>query len=263
MYNLKNLLLEKERIEKELLVLQEYVMNAPDGKLISRNSPNGSFRYSKRESPSSPEIYIPKHDILTAKELARKDYCAARLKDLNLRLRIIDKEIQFLQKESFADQYLRSHPGAADLILPDLKGTNEAARKWASETYIQSTNHPENLKYHTLDRNLYVRSKSEAEMVSRFLEFHVPYRYEELIVINNIALHPDFTCLNARTGKIYYIEHQGKWDDPEYVKKVREREDLYIQAGIYPWKNLLITTETLDQPFDINWFDEIIKFYLI
>ncbi|MBO7392365.1 MAG: hypothetical protein J6U77_07685, partial [Verrucomicrobia bacterium] len=73
----------------------------------------------------------------------------------------------------------------------------------------------------------------------------------------------DFKCKNMRTGKVFWWEHQGKWDDPGYVSGLPAREELLYKAGLVPWKNLIITTETQDLPLDLQWVDEIIRFFLL
>ena len=97
----------------------------------------------------------------------------------------------------------------------------------------------------------------------RLVHFGVPFRYEELVYSNGIYYHPDFSCLNVRTLEKIYIEHQGGWDMDSYVDRLHNREMDLKQAGIIPWKNLLITTETKDQSLDINWVDVLIQYYLL
>ena len=62
---------------------------------------------------------------------------------------------------------------------------------------------------------------------------------------------------------MFYLEHLGALDKQGYIEEWNKRQFQLAKAGIIPWKNLLITTETRDQPLDINWVDDLIKFYLM
>lgn len=263
---LKQLLKQRSELEAELDYLQSFIETSPNGKLISRAKSDGSFRYSVKtdsETGNGQEVYISKKDRSLAESLALKQYAAERMKDAIAEKRSVDAQIRLLEKESHAEHFLKTHLGPANLIVPRLKDNDSFSEEWEKAPYTRSSLNPQDLKYPTVIPDLFVRSKAEADIVYAFVHHKVPFRYEEELVINQIKLHPDFTCLNKRTRQIFYLEHQGKWDDPAYVESVRWRENLYLQAGIYPWKQLLITTETLDQPFDIRWFHQIVEYYLL
>lgn len=280
MPSLNSLIAEKEKLETEIANLTAFIKSCPEGKLIARatsvaskvpssSDPNvaspSNFRYlqkTKTEAGKFKEKYLSKKQRSTAELLAKRDYSIACLKDRKEQLRIVNRQIAVYSRDSHRIHYLKEHPGAAALLLPKLKDDDDFAKKWQMEPYNKSDLHPEHLIFPTIVPGLLVRSKSEGYIADRLTERQVPFRYEELVVINGIALHPDFTCLNVRTHETFYIEHQGKWDDPKYVADVRSREDLYLQAGVYPWKKLLITTEIWGHPFDIRWFDTIIDYYL-
>lgn len=266
MPSLKSLLSEKEKLENEISNLSAFIKSCPSGQLVARVAdtvPNYTYAQKvKTEKGKYKETYLSREKLSTAELLAKRDYSAACLKDKMEQLSIINRQISVISRDSHANSYLKGHPGAAALLLPKLKPYDDYVERWQTAPYNRSCLHPEHLIYPTIVPGLLVRSKSEGDIVMRLTERNVPFHYEELVVINGIALHPDFTCLNVRTHEIFYIEHQGKWDDPKYVADLRSREDLYLQAGIYPWKKLLITTETKDQPFDVLWFDRIIDYYL-
>ena len=64
-------------------------------------------------------------------------------------------------------------------------------------------------------------------------------------------------------GNDWYWKHLGAMDNYKY------RNDNYLRLkdlndiGIIQWKNIIITTETEDNPLDVRWVDEIIKYYLL
>lgn len=50
------------------------------------------------------------------------------------------------------------------------------------------------------------------------------------------------------TGKIYYWEHFGMMDNPDYTKDYLWKMQFYINHGIIPNINLITTYETKDFP---------------
>lgn len=265
MANLKSLKVESENLEKEIKYWRSVLDNAPEGHLIARATKNGMYRYSYYEGrkKESREIMIPKENMSFAEQLAMKEYAACRIKDIEKNKEILDEYINNLKRERAAEQYLKLHPGPAELIIPKLRYKNKYIEEWQKADYAHSEKNKDKLKYPTLIKGLLVRSKAESDWISRLIHYGIPFRYEELVLIDNIALHPDLTCLNVRTLKKFYIEHQGAWDKDDYICKLGDRERTLSRAGIIPWKNLIITTETADEPLDINWIDELIKYFLL
>lgn len=265
MLNLDNLINRKALLEKEIYNLSKLISGSPKGSLISRKK-NGKYYFSymsETAAGKSEEVYIPCSNSDLASQIALRSYAEKRLEDCKKELNILTSYQRFCAKEGKADHYLKTHPGIAQLVLPGLQTDDEYARKWQEATYYRSNSYPEHLRYPTIVPDLKVRSKSESAIVSRLVFFKVPFRYEEQIIINGRAFHPDFTCLKVKSRKIYYWEHQGAWDRTEYVESLTSREVLFSSAGLIPWKNLIITTETANDPLDINWVDEIIQYFLL
>ena len=274
MPSLNSFIAEKEKLETEIANLTAFIESCPEGHLVAKavsadpektSATVPNYRYVHRVKTGKKkykETYLSKDKKALAELLAKRDYSIACLKDRQEKLDILNRQISILSHDSHAEQYLREHPGQTALLLPKLKSNDDFAEKWQAAPYNKSNLHPERLIFPTIIPGLLVRSKAEGDIVMRLVARQVPMRYEELEVINGIALHPDFTVLNVRTHEVFYIEHQGRWDDPKYVADVRWREDLFLKAGIYPWKKLLITTETEGNPFDVLWFDKIIDYYL-
>lgn len=261
----QGLLLRKKFLDEEIRNLQDKICNSPPGTLISRKNPDGSYSYSqslKDSEGKKKEIYFRKDDTDMPRKLAEKGYAEARLKDALREKRVIERELCLTQNDNKEDRFLRLHPGHAELVIPLLRNQNPFAEQWAKQPYVRNKKYPEGLIYPTVIPGLNVRSKSEGDIISRFVHFGVPFRYEEEHVINRISFHPDFTCLNTETNQVFFWEHQGRWDDPKYVSRLEDRNIQFQKAGIIPWKNLIITTETATQPLDIGWVDHLIQFFL-
>ena len=264
--NLDAFLLKSKFLDEEIQTLQHIINQSPKGSLISRKKSDGSYEYYqsvKDPEGKKKEIYLHKSDNETALGLAEKEYSLLRLKEAKKEKRIIDELINLDQNEKSYTRYLRQHPGAASLLIPAFEQKTPYAQQWKKYPYVRNDKHPEGLIVPTVVPDLNVRSKAEADIVSRLVHFGVPYRYEEEYVIDGIPFHPDFTCLNVKTNQVFFWEHQGRWDDPNYVRQLERRNLHFQKAGIIPWKNLIITTETSNQPLDIRWVDNLIQYYLL
>ena len=284
MFSIDNLRLKSNSLEKEIQLLQNYLdNNSNDDSLVSRKE-RGYYRYARRfknEEGKTDEVYLSQDDMAEIRRLAYINYAKARLKDARGEKSAIDHLVRFYDQEQRVTEYLSLHPGVAAVLQNDPNFQTSAlesdlqkkADQWKNAPYNRSTNNLNELKYPTIVPGLLVRSKAEADIISRFEYFGAAYHYEEeweipehLITLygrNSFAFHPDFKVKNMRTGNVFWWEHQGGWDNPKYVANMARRETDLFRMGLIPWKNLIITTETLAQPLDLLWVDEIIQFYLL
>ena len=79
--------------------------------------------------------------------------------------------------------------------------------EWAKAPYEKSTYKPEKRIFPT-SAGFKVRSKSEQSIVEQLVNYGVPFRYEEVIWINNWQYSSDFT-FRDRYKKKFYWEHAG------------------------------------------------------
>ena len=133
-----------------------------------------------------------------------------------------------------------------------------------SESYYQQKK-TEAHKYETIGKNL-VRSKSEVIIADRFYKAGIPYRYEQLLLLDKktmLRYYPDFTILNKRTRKIIYWEHLGKLGDQDYCAENLNKLEDYARHGIIQGKNLILTYECDGKPLSTTMLDILIKEYLL
>ena len=62
-------------------------------------------------------------------------------------------------------------------------------------------------------------------------------------------------------GRIFLWEHLGRVDKPDYLADNANKMHLYIMNGWIPGRNLIITSETADNIFDISSIPKIVEFY--
>ena len=70
--------------------------------------------------------------------------------------------------------------------------------------FVQSQEHTENKLYRTSHGDL-VRSKSEMMISLLLCQHHIPFHYEEELVLNGVTIYPDFTIRHPIT--------ETPWDD--------------------------------------------------
>ena len=112
------------------------------------------------------------------------------------------------------------------LKYPELKGglrygtiSNE---EWAADYRPTVGLYEKNLKM-TDASGTKMRSYGEL-MISSRLEFYgIPYRYEERIDHPGVNRVPDFTIRRPRDGKIFYWEHFGMIDNPNYYQEFTQK----------------------------------------
>ena len=264
MTNITNLILRSNYLARQIGRMEQILKASPEGKLYLKKYKNKIIytKYAPMPDGTFKETYLNKgHPELAA--LANKKYAEKALADLYSEKRLVDKAIAFYQRSRQLDQFIDLHPEILDLISPVLRPLDQFAREWMEKPYQRSKKHPEDLKYPTVVPDLLVRSKAEADLVSRFFHFGVPFHYEEIQTINQEELAIDFTLLNVRAGRKLYWDHRGMADDPDYLRKTHYCEKLYLEAGIIPWVNMIVTAETKDSPLDIQWVDQLIGYYLL
>lgn len=235
---------------------------------------HGEFRYYIREKAQD----VPRYQradknteklisALCTKTYAKKLHNAAEKELLQLTrcLKIIKAKEGTRFDDADIDAVYDNLPeGIRSQVRPSQFTDDGFAEKWQAEKY-QKRWEGKGTFYET-PRGEKVRSKSEWMIACMLDKASVPYRYEELIGLNEYLggnLHPDFTVLNKRTRKEYYWEHFGRMDDPKYVEesfmpKIRD----YYACGFLPGEKLLMTFESKEHPFDTTQVERLIEEYL-
>lgn len=99
-----------------------------------------------------------------------------------------------------------------------------------------------------------VRSKTEL-MIAEMLNFAgISFTYEKPLRLKTpegmyVTVHPDFTFRDRYGGYVYW-EHFGMLGDRRYREKTMNKLTTYIENGIVPSINLVMTAETLDGALD-------------
>lgn len=267
MFNVENLTYLRNSLLAEREKLQEILSNPPGAHLIGRKRKNGSYQVyihydADNSSNLEKDIYVNKSLIPKAAQIAQYTMAKLKFNELNTKLKFLDAFRNVFEKTSSFNIYLQKHPWMRQFLdIPT--NDREKLLLWKNRNYVRNWDYPERIKQPTIVPGLLVRSKSEADIVSRFEYFGVPYHYDVISYFNGVRVNIDFVCLNVTTGKTWYWDHRGMLDNPSYIEKTLFCERQFLNAGIIQGINLIVTSETSDYPLSMLEIDAMIQHYLL
>lgn len=254
---LEKLIKRKTQVESQIVWLEKELERMPKGYL--RCERNGNYTKWFYYHDGIQE-YVPKKRKDLAERLAMRKYKEMQLEEFRTELQAIEMYIKCKQKSPCAENLLRDESLYKPLLMPYFMRHDEEISKWVNAPYIRNAAYPEKL-IHKSVAGIMVRSKSEALIVSSLVKNHIPFRYECPLYLNDHVLYPDFTILHPKTKKIYYWEHFGKMDVPDYIRITNAKINTYFMNGINPSNNLVMTFESSANPLDYEIVDETIRLY--
>ena len=245
----------------------------PDGKLLHTKRGNKiNYFLLEKDAPKRKKKGITTN-IELIRKLARKEY-------LRRAIGIVSRNVSALHrlKKQYGnvvpDDIVAAMPAAyqtlpkayffraeAEAVLASedekIKASCEAHRAWAEEAYERSNYKEEHLTILTT-AGFYVRSKTEAMIVEKLVQYGVPFRYEMLMYANGYDISPDFT-FEAKDGSLFYWEHGGLMDNDKYRDHHYWKIGLYESLGINRWTNLIETLAGNDNKMNVPMIEAIIE----
>jgi len=246
----------KNQIELQLIALKRELENLPPGELHFKRNGN----YTKWFNHHDGRIeYIPKKQKALAEQLAVRKYKTVLMEELQTEKQAIEAYMKCVERNSLrASDLLKDELCIKPLLDKHFSLHDSDVVTWLHESYERNMAHPEQLIHKTV-AGFKVRSKSEALIVSKLYQNHIPFRYECALQLGEIVVYPDFTILHPTTKKIYYYEHFGMMDNSEYAHAAFRKLELYSEHGMIPSINLLATFETRKHPLDYEQVDKLIE----
>ena len=249
----RELIQRRQSLEKAIAMAQQAIDAAPEGTLRVDAS-KGVVRYFHARENQPGRVYITKANLSLAEDLANKDYAEKLIIKIQKEIEVIDRYLNLLSHDRADSVYSKMNDARKNLVKPILLDEESFRQMWSSQQYEKSSRYPENLRFKTRKGEL-VRSKSEAFIANVYYEFGIPYRYEcALPLDNNVICYPDFTVLDVTHRRIMYHEHLGRLDKSDYLAEQMWKLKEYQKNKIIIGKNLILTAETDDSPFDPEQF---------
>ena len=256
--NQQKVLAEREQLEAQIKSIGLELKRLPRKHIYCTR--NGKF-YKWYESNGKTSKYIPKKKREYAEKLARKKYLTYLREELQQEKKAIDKYLShhnLIGKKS--EQLLEVGQPYAELLAPYFRPQSIESNEWMYSPYERNEFHLEKLIYDT-SIGIKVRSKSEMLIVMCLHAKKIPFRYECLLRLGDASFYPDFTIKHPVTGEIYYWEHFGMMDLPDYVRNAFAKLKLYADYNIVPGSNLITTFETQTHPLDAEMINMMIEYY--
>ncbi|MDD3340015.1 MAG: ATPase [Lachnospiraceae bacterium] len=250
---------ELERLDEQIQHLQMQLSNLPPGKLIiTRNQARFKWYTSDGKKPT----YITKAKKDYAEQLAIKKYLSLQLEELLQEQKAIHFYLRHhSQNAGWADQILNDSP-YQNLLRPYFQLPEQELSEWTTAPFERNLQYPEHLNQKSFSGNI-VRSKSEAIIDMALYVNKIPFRYECALPLGGSTVYPDFTILHPDTRKIFYWEHFGMMDQPNYYKSAYSKLQLYADHNIIPSINLVTTYETKEKPLSADFVNNVIKQYFL
>lgn len=245
-------------LNKILKIINARLIDSPEGSLKIQKRLGKTYYYHQiKENGKYVKHYIGKDDIKLARELANKSYYIKVKPLLEKELKMYEALEKIYDREAVNSIYTSLSEERKCLVKPVRACPDEILKKWNEEIYETNQKYSENMIYKT-DQGEMVRSKSELILANILYKNRdlLKYKYErplELVIEGHTQIiYPDFTILNIRTGKLVYWEHAGRMDDPRYAANFVKKINIYIDNGIIPGKDLIVTYETIKSPIVIQ-----------
>lgn len=258
---MKNKLIQhKTYLLNKLKDIRSQLATLPPGKLIVAKDRNHTKWYV---SDGKNKQYLHKNKKDIAEKLAIKKYLLTLQEDLELELRFTEKHLNNSEMQaSNAEKLLLENSEISDLLSTYFKPMSKKLDEWTKAPYEKSQKYPNDLK-HKLNNKEIFRSKSEVMIAQTLKMNRIPYRYEEVIELDGVDFAPDFTILHPRTGKLFYWEHCGMVDSPKYQRSTLSKLRHYMENGIIPGENLILTFETEKTPLSMEQVEFLVQFYFL
>lgn len=269
--------LVKNRLIKMRLLLQQKqseLSNVPKGKLrIIKNHGTEQY-YHITEKGNRNGKYIPKENIQLVKSLLQQEYNKKLIAELATQIESMENFCSSYNPQKLQSLYEHIPQNRRKMIQSAHLTMEEYVKDWQSVTY-NSLPFDDALPEHYVSNGQRVRSKSEILIAEALIRENIPFRYEYPVKVklntaaanveglgNTIHVHPDFYCLNIRTGKEYIWEHFGMMDDADYASKAIAKLNNYALNGWHHGQNLIATFETHQMTLNSKVVSSFIDVYL-
>ena len=250
-------------IEDVLGALKKSIKKAPSGTLKVVKRQAGVQFYYRKSSGDKQGRYLSKKNLDFAGQLAQKKYDVCVEKLLLDQKRFVDKLLSEDLEKKILGIYEGFFPEVQGMINPSVLSPEKFAEIWQAVEYkrLSVDGGPTDL---LTIRGEQVRSKSEIMIADALFHAKVPYRYEFPVRIKGRGIfHPDFLCLNKRTGKEVVWEHFGLMDNPEYAANALEKITLYAQNGFVLGNGFIYTMETSARPLSSRLVKQLIDAHFL
>ena len=249
----------KKKIDNLINDIEGKMLVMPKGRIrIDKHKGTKCF-YHIKNSDNNNGTRLGAKDTELIQQLVQKNYLQKVLTTARKEKAAIDSFVAKYPENTVEEIYGLFSEDRRALIKPVFPDVEEYAKDWQNEPF-EGKKIEEGIYTFTTVKGERVRSKSEKIIADALALNGIPYKYECPLKTGMTVIHPDFTILRKSDLKIFYWEHCGKTDDPDYYSKhIVRRTSLYAEAGIVVGKGLYMTFESSKIPLDTVIVDQIIN----
>lgn len=248
------------KIERKLVKIGKYIEDFPPGRLIYSKTGKYIKWYQQHDKKKT---YISKKDKHMAEKLALKKYYQLIKNDLSIEKDAILSYLNIIDShKETAEQFLIKNSEFQNLLKTQFTPRSKELETWMNASYNKNPYYPEKLIHKSISGNI-VRSKSEAIIDMLLYTHKIPYRYDCELILDQKIIYPDFTIMHPQTGQIFYWEHCGLVERAKYMEDMLSKLRTYILNGIIPTIHLILTFETIEEPFTGDAAEKIIEQYFL
>ncbi|MBR5752861.1 MAG: hypothetical protein IKX83_00080 [Clostridia bacterium] len=242
----------RQEAENEKLIRQvrKELRYAPKGEL-RRSRYRGTQRYYRTGArQDGKEEYLGKKKEALRDQLVQKKYHKQVLAALEQEQTIIEtvkKKPWPTVMEVFETLPADLQEYVEPLILPD----KVFVERWTKEMSKGASGEK-------------LRSRIEIIYDEEYTQAKIPHVYEPDLYLEGFgSVRPDFAVLNVRTRQMFYHEHFGKMDDPDYRTRNVLKLRAYHKNGFFEGINLVVTMESDGLMVDLAEIREVIQTYFL
>lgn len=257
---------ELKKIGKLKRIVEDALEEAPEGKIRLQTSKQKYCQYYHVKEEYLEKYpngkYIAKSQEELIKQLIQKEYNLKVLVELANEEKTLKTCLDSYTPEQLMDIHMQMHEGKRKYLVPHALTDEEYIAQWYKQ-FDGPPNTAEAKEEYITENQEIVKSKSEKMIADKLFYLGIPYIYEAPLLLDGKYVYPDFTILNVRTRKTYFLEHLGKMGDPDYRKKNLIKIDNYAQNGIVVGKNLLLTMECGEKSFNPRILDVFVREFFV
>ncbi len=254
----KRLLQDELQIERDFLKQYKSGLKSVEKYAAYRLITKRDKEYLAVNRRTKKEFYIKKSNFGLVQALRRQKLCETGIKVIERNLKVLERLIKVYRPYDSAA--LEETLTNAYRTKPEELAQMREVTGGSGKRFTQSENpyHPEHLKHRT-SFGLIVRSRVEAAAAELAYSRGYYIMYEKRVALfdeegNLHVVYPDFIlCENEQAPDVTWIywEHLGLLDLEDYRERTMLKLKLFPQNGIMPGRNLILTTDGMDESIDL------------
>lgn len=246
--------------------INEVLSAEVEGRVIEKKYGGKSSYYYEYRAEENGRM-VNKRRAFAPGEAAKKEMLIKRRAAKKLR-RQVEKNCRLLA--SVKEEYSEIDINLVSALIPRFSNAEKPEKhlfadkntKWKLSFETDPDFRPEG-RIHEYGGRKY-RSKGELIIAMRLLACGLIFVPEPVLTLGRFRYHPDFAVINARTGQIFFWEHLGMMDKPEYRENFAKKIEAYAEFGIFLNYNLIVTCEYPGMAeISVAQIDSIIKAWLL